>query len=70
MTYSAPASRIIGALTSPVNAPFALPVKILRRNRDVAAASGLGCRMERGERRRDDESTPRTSLSSGRSSLM
>ena len=55
ITYAAPASRIIAALTSPVNAPFALPVEILRRDGEMRSARRFRRRVQRGERRRDDD---------------
>ena len=34
---------------------FALPVQVLRRDADVAVARRFGHRVQRGERRRDDD---------------
>ena len=55
MTSSAPASLIIGALTSPVNAPSRSQCRFCAATSDVAAAKRVGRRMNGRKRRRDDD---------------
>ena len=52
MTYSAPVSRIIAALISPVNAPSRSQCRFCAAIADVAVARRFGRRVQRGERRR------------------
>ena len=55
ITYSAPASLIIGAADLAGERALALPVQILRGDADVLFARRLGRRVQRRERRRDDD---------------
>ena len=55
ITYSAPASLIIAGADLAGERALALPVEVLRRDADVRVARRLGDRVQRGERRRDDD---------------
>jgi len=54
MQYDAPASTSIGAESSPVNAPSRSSTRSAR-DADVRVPRGFGHRVNRGERRRDDD---------------
>ena len=55
ITYSAPASFNIAALISPVKAPSRSQCRFCPATADVRVARRFRDRMQRGERRRDDD---------------
>ena len=55
ITYSAPASLTIAGRHFAGERAFALPVEVLRRDADVRVARRFGDRVQRRERRRDDD---------------
>ena len=55
ITYSAPASRSIAALTSPVNAPSRSQCRFCPATPTLSMPGRFGDRVQRRERRRDDD---------------